>query len=147
MTEAMITFEVDDASLDDVVGRYLGPWLAAKCDSVAVAAQQMAPIGKPDPLGRNRPFPIHLNESLVSWVEGELADMVGFVAAETPYAYFVHEGTAPHPIQPIDTGYPLRFWWDVTGREERFRRVNHPGSQGNPFLRNALINVISASPG
>lgn len=51
----------------------------------------------------------------------------------TSYAYFVHQGTQPHPIY----GNPvLAFEWN--GEMVFFRSVMHPGSRPQPFLREAL---------
>jgi hypothetical protein len=53
------------------------------------------------------------------------------VTADTPYALAHHRGTRPHLI----TG-DLKFV--SHGKTVHTRIVHHPGTKGNPFLRNAL---------
>lgn len=49
------------------------------------------------------------------------------------YAMAVHDGAKARQIVPRQAR-ALRFYWDVTGREEMFRSVNWPGIGGTPFL-------------
>jgi hypothetical protein len=53
------------------------------------------------------------------------------VTADTPYALAHHRGTRPHLI----TG-DLKF--TTHGKTVHTRVVHHPGTKGNPFLRDAL---------
>lgn len=55
---------------------------------------------------------------------------VGFLAN---YALFVHEGTKAHIIYP--TSKKALFW---KGASHPVKRVNHPGTRANPFLRRAV---------
>lgn len=58
------------------------------------------------------------------------------VGTNVDYAEAVHEGTRPHVIVPRNASV-LRF--PSRGGAIVFtRRVNHPGTRGVPFLRNAL---------
>lgn len=43
-------------------------------------------------------------------------------------ARYNDRGTPPHDIEPIGTGYPLRFYWTKAGAVVRFMKVHHPGS-------------------
>lgn len=63
-------------------------------------------------------------------------------SANTPYARYVHEGTAPHEIRPR-YARALRFYWPRVGRVVYRQRVWHPGYRGNPFLRDAIREEIS----
>jgi len=57
--------------------------------------------------------------------------------ADKPYALMHHEGTKPHLITP-NNGKMLRF---RSGTRVVFAtRVMHPGTRGNPYLRNQLIH-------
>ena len=58
---------------------------------------------------------------------------LGVVGTNVPYARFVHDGTGPHVIVP--TSKKALFW---PGAAHPVKRVNHPGSKANPFLRKAL---------
>jgi hypothetical protein len=67
------------------------------------------------------------------------------VEGNTRYAYWHHQGTKPHVIEGS-----LSF--RSGGRVIHPRLVHHPGTRGNPFLRNALPafmglgNVTSLRP-
>lgn len=58
--------------------------------------------------------------------------------ADTPYARFVADGTRPHTIRPR-TARALRF--QVGGKTVFAMRVNHPGTQPNPWFRNAFTKA------
>jgi len=70
------------------------------------------------------------------------------VGSDVNYAYWVHEGTAPHVIeaQGMSPRNPTRLhvlsWVGPGGRVFR-RRVNHPGYRGNPFLRDAMVEEVA----
>lgn len=72
---------------------------------------------------------------------GGVVCIVGVDGAQVPYAFFVHEGTVPHPIAPRSPTGRLVFFWE---RENRWffgapgQAVNHPGTKPNRFLLNAL---------
>lgn len=57
----------------------------------------------------------------------------GLVGTDVSYAIFVHEGTKPHTIVPINKR--VLFW---TGASHPVKRVRHPGTRPRPFLRDAL---------
>lgn len=60
------------------------------------------------------------------------------VFADAPYALYYHEGTKEHPIVG---NYWLRFFWIKLAKQVKIHRVQHPGFEGNPFLRNAMFEV------
>lgn len=47
------------------------------------------------------------------------------------YAIFVHEGTKPHIILPVNK---KALYWK--GAAHPVRKVNHPGGRANPFMKN-----------
>lgn len=62
------------------------------------------------------------------------------IVADAHYASFVHEGTAPHTIRPVNAK-ALRF---TVGKKVVFAAsVNHPGTKARPFLRMAAEEVAS----
>lgn len=72
--------------------------------------------------------------------------MVG--AWNTPYALFVHEGTAQHWIYPRKTK-ALHFFWPRGGMASAdfggwvfFKKVHHPGTSPNPYLADQLHLAI-----
>lgn len=60
---------------------------------------------------------------------------VARVGTNVKYARAVHDGTRPHVIEPRQATV-LRF--PANGGIVYARRVNHPGTRGIPFLRDAL---------
>lgn len=58
--------------------------------------------------------------------------------ADTTYARFVADGTRPHTIRPRNAR-ALRF--QVGGKTVFAMRVNHPGTQPNPWFRNAFTKA------
>jgi hypothetical protein len=78
---------------------------------------------------------------------GRMANAISFtvtppiarVGCDVEYAVYVHEGTRPHTIEPSTA--QVLHWVGPTGAVYA-RRVNHPGYGGNPFLRDALVDVI-----
>lgn len=61
------------------------------------------------------------------------------VGSNVRYAYFVHEGTAPHLITP-QHGRVLRF--REGGRIIYARVVHHPGSRGRKYLTIPLARAV-----
>jgi len=54
----------------------------------------------------------------------------GVIFFDVPYASYVHEGTAGHPI-------PNAFGWGIT--------VQHPGYKGNPWARLTLDQMAAGA--
>jgi HK97 gp10 family phage protein len=57
----------------------------------------------------------------------------GVVGTSVPYAKYVHEGTGARVIVPVNK---KALYWP--GAAHPVRRVNHPGTKANPFMRRAL---------
>lgn len=66
---------------------------------------------------------------------------VWFIAAEAPYSLPVHEGTRPHTIRPKKPGGVLRFP-GRGGMVVYTKKANHPGTAPQPFLVDALREVV-----
>lgn len=64
------------------------------------------------------------------------------VWAETPYAHYVHEGTAPH----VYFSHPGKMRFAGTNRfsgQVVFTdMIDHPGTPANPFLQDALVAMV-----
>jgi hypothetical protein len=69
--------------------------------------------------------------------------VTGTVSYTRKYATWVHEGTPPHVIRPKRKRY-LSFYWPKVGHRVVFRYVSHPGTKGQPFLRQALQEIAPA---
>lgn len=63
------------------------------------------------------------------------------VGADDPIAWLHHEGTEPHVIRARRRPM-LVFFWPKVGRVVSFKAVNHPGTEPNRFLSDALAVVI-----
>lgn len=77
-----------------------------------------------------------LRSSIRFWLDTMGGQVVGVVGTDVEYALYVHEGTKAHVIEPRNKSV-LRFQV-ADGRVVFAQRVNHPGTRGNPFLRDAL---------
>jgi len=62
-----------------------------------------------------------------------------------PYAIFVEEGTAPHEIVPVNAK-ALRFTVAGHGKFIFAKRVNHPGTAPQPFVRETADAVRARIP-
>lgn len=98
-------------------------------NEVAAVARAMAPRVTGTLARSIRVFPIQLGQNPSA-----------YVAAEAPYALAVHEGTAPHPIDPVNARV-LRFP-SKAGVIVFTPHVDHPGTVAQPFLRDALVAVV-----
>lgn len=70
----------------------------------------------------------------VEWTGG----VGGESGSELVYANSVHGGQPARTIRPVRAPR-LVFFWRRTGRVEKFRSVNHPGTKAQPFLTDALL--------
>lgn len=73
-------------------------------------------------------------------VVGPYADKTISVVSTNPHTILVHNGSRRHYIRPRRRGGWLRF--TVNGQVVYAREVNHPGYRGDPFLTNALRDVV-----
>lgn len=136
--------DISPSLCDSVIGRQLPQWLQRALSDVAGAAFALCPVGEGDPLGRPRPFKTPLRYTINTKVDGTGANVVGYVQANSPYAYFVHQGTqGGAQIRPLAPGYPLRFSW--RGEVVRTMRVTRGATPAQPFLRDALVSVMGAT--
>lgn len=80
----------------------------------------------------------NLRASISSSVDCAL--LIGTVRATAPYALAIHEGARPHPIDPVNASV-LRF--TIAGTVIFARHVDHPGNAAQPFLSDALYEVVA----
>lgn len=108
----------------------IGRDLIRRANNVAAQARQLCPVGD----GRSGR---HLRDTIEADKRPfDTGSGLGlYVRAKAPYAIYVHEGTRGHAIEPR-TRTVLRF--TVGGDVVFARRVQHPGTKANPFLRKAL---------
>ncbi len=85
-------------------------------------------------------------KGVVPWKTGRLTqsfiasygDLMAMWRPTVNYAMFVHEGTAPHDIVPINK--KALFW---QGAAHPVKRVHHPGARPNPFMPRIIQNAKS----
>lgn len=101
---------------------------AGAVEDVPDLIRPMAPLGTQNP-GSDR-VPGQLRESITvsQHVTPGGPQFAGKVAAPVPQAVWTDQGTSPHEIVPIGSGYPLRFYWAQAGGIVFRWRVNHPGN-------------------
>lgn len=112
-----------------------GPQMAQR---ITEAIRAHAPVGKGSP--------DHQGGGLRDGLAGKVLDesngglRIG-ITSDKDYANYVVRGTQPHVIEARNAR-ALRFW--VEGDTLRFAtRVNHPGTQANPFFRQATDEIRS----
>lgn len=132
----MADVEIDSGKLQTESMRQLETFTTGFVRTAAATAREIAPertahlksrIGA-QPVRRVGPW------SLESGIE-----------SRADYSLFVHEPTRPHVIRPR-RAKALRFFWPKVGRVVFLQHVNHPGTKGQPFLRNAVHRTASADP-
>jgi hypothetical protein len=85
---------------------------------------------------------VHIQDAMQYSVQGTGRDQVGLVIANAPHAWWVENGTGPHPIYPRgrDQGGADFLWWPDAAHPVRM--VNHPGTKPQPFLRVGALDAI-----
>lgn len=144
---ANVSFVVDRSAVDRVLEVPLYAWLQRTLSTIAANAFHRAPVSTPQPIHpkskAEQRVPGKLKHSINTRIVGSGTRITGYVEATAPYARFVHEGTAAHPIYPRRPAYALAFWSE---KRSEFvvtsRGVNHPGTRPQPFLRDALVEVM-----
>lgn len=134
MADRVARLEIDDAALNASVMGDLTRFTVGFVRTAATTAQSIAPVRtgylrsqiRADDVNRVGPW------SLASGI-----------TSGADYSAPVHEGARPHVIRPKNAR-ALRF---MIGERVVFAmRVNHPGNQPNPYLRNAVHRTASADP-
>ena len=86
----------------------------------------------------------NLKASITSGVDGNFVWVGAGFKEEVNYARFVEYGTPPHVIKPTTEKKALRFKKDQN--TILTKKVDHPGTRPNPFLRTAMFEVIKEIP-
>lgn len=113
--------------------------LFVRGERVKRRAIELAPVGKPDPLGRARKqAPGNLRNHIVKrLVQGPTGPEMQVGVEAVPYALFVHEGARPHRIVARNAPQ-LVFFWPKVQKVVYTKAVAHPGNRPNRFLVRAL---------
>lgn len=112
-------------------------------ERVKIEAQARVGVYEPPPAGPvRRRRPGTLRDSIVKRFHTTGDGVVVEVGSEDEVALLHHEGTVPHTITPRQPGGMLVFWSPTAGRVVYARAVQHPGTQPNRFLAEALAAVI-----
>ena len=97
-----------------------------------IKMHELATINCPVDKGRLRSA-IHLSPNVPGFEEYLLYD-------DVEYAEAIEYGTSPHIIKPVN-GKALKF--KVDGKTVFAKKINHPGTESQPFFRPALDQVKS----
>lgn len=101
-------------------------------------AQRLVGVYQPPPAGPQRARrPGTLRDSIVKRFQVTSDGVVVTVGSEDPIALIHHEGTEPHTITARNAP-TLVFWSERAGAVISVRQVQHPGTQPNRFLTEAL---------
>lgn len=100
-------------------------WADSVGPRLASAIRQQAPVGQGPDAGRLRDATRYRRKTTVGAVRLE------FHADNVPYVPFVLHATRPHEILPRAA---LALHWETPGGAPVFaRKVQHPGTRGNPY--------------
>lgn len=135
--------QIDPVKLADFMRSSTGPVIRdmlERGERVKRRAQEL--VGVYDPpdaysAANRQRRPGTLRDSIVKRVADVGGQPAVIVGSDDPIALLHHEGTQPHPIEARQAPM-LVFYWPKAGRVVSFRRVNHPGTQPNRYLTNAL---------
>jgi len=114
-------------NLDSVIKRVAFDALVTGAEGIIVDIIDETPI-KTGTLRRSQTVTPHRARLTVS------------ISANTPYAHALHEGSPPHDIAP-DKAKALAF--KVGGEVIYRKRVHHPGTKGNPWMRRTVEKKLS----
>lgn len=141
-----VTLSIDRTAIEGGFEEELRAWLQAQCSAVASEAFRRAPRSTPAPIhpmsDAPQRVPGTLAHSIDTEIEGSGTRLVGVIRANAPYARFVHEDTEAHAIFPRRPAFALAFWSEKKADFVVTGGVSHPGTTGQPFLRDALTAVM-----
>lgn len=142
----LLSFITEDASADIrelfMVTERLVLWSDAVGPRLAKTMKDMAPVYPTNPAdsanaatGWNTPG---LLKNSISYQRRTSVGKVtlNFISTGVPYATYVVEGTAAHPITPHGAG--LLHFFGRDGSEVFRGEVSHPGTPANPFPKDAF---------
>ena len=134
---------MDPAKLAEVLRSPQGPVMRRMIQDgelVKREAQRLVGVYRPPDAysaANRRRRPGTLRDSIVKRVVATGRGSAVEVGSDDPIALLHHEGTVPHVIRARRKPL-LVFFWRRVGHVVSFRQVNHPGTQPNRYLTNAL---------
>lgn len=114
--------------------------LALRTEALAIALCPVAQGGAGPSVGAGTLKRSHFRKESLDAVFGWRMQ----IGANTSYAYFVHQGTHPHPID-AKPGGTLHFYWAKAGGYVFLQHVNHPGTRPQPWLWQAASTIIRST--
>lgn len=136
-----VDFKPDPVALQAFIDSGEGPlfrYMVIQGERVKNEAQRLVGVYDPPPAGPQRARrPGTLRDSIVKRVERDGRGFHIVVGSDDEIALWHHEGTEPHVIVAVNAPR-LVFWSRREGRVVYARAVNHPGTQPNRFLVDAL---------
>jgi hypothetical protein len=123
---------LNPVELKEMLGGPAGPVyrdLTTRCIRVTAAAKR----GCPSVTGR-------LRNSIRYEIRIESGKPVGYVGSDVNYAAAVHDGTKAHDILPVNGKFLV--FKGADGSQVFVTAVHHPGTEAQPFLRNAIRTAL-----
>lgn len=136
----------DPAKLAEVLRGPNGPVarrLIEDGEKVKIEAKRLVGVYQPPDAysaAHRRRRPGTLRDSIVKRFAEQGGEFECLIGSNDPIALMHHEGTVPHVIRAQNRPM-LVFYWPKAGGVVSFKQVNHPGTQPNRYLTNAL-NVL-----
>ena len=124
---------MDNAAIQRMLTSPTGPAMRA----ATVKAQEVKNHARSEvAVSQGRDFttrgqPQHLRDTIVTRFVSDAKGPANYVGSDLRRAWWYHQGTVPHVIVPV-RAKALRFV--SRGTVIFAKRVNHPGTRGNPFL-------------
>jgi len=131
---------IDNAALNRVLAGPNGPvarMLIRDAELVKTEAKRLVGVSTPQPGPPRARKHGQLRDSIVKRLVKTPTGIAALVGSSDRIALWHHEGTRPHVIRAVRKPR-LVFYWPKVGRVVSFKQVNHPGTQPNRFLTNAL---------
>lgn len=139
-----VSIRLDSRALADLLRGPSGPvvrYMTSKAERVQELAKEK--VGYDADKAPGEEGGEHLRDTIVKRaVEGPRGVEI-LVGSEHERALMHHEGTAPHPI---DASKAKTLHFSVSGVEVFVTHVDHPGTRPNPYLVDALDQVMRESP-
>jgi HK97 gp10 family phage protein len=124
--EMMAIIKFDYTNAKRVIREMEEAKMLIACEIVEAEAKNLCPVDKGNLIG-----------SFSHEVDVSNSEIIGRVKNSSSYAAAVEFGTKPHVIEPKNKK-ALSF--KIDGKWVTVKKVNHPGTQGIPFLRGAMIS-------
>ncbi len=134
---------VETVGLRDLAGRFAraqSDWNRVAESEMHMFGRRVLDVARAEAPGRRLPNKLAVEVARTGTDTGLEVKITAEGVDPKILGYIIH-GTRPHPISAHLPPWALRFYWKRVRHMVFFRRVNHPGTQPNPFPERALKRV------